>query len=157
PTCTNWPRAAADWTIVLDIVSRRTGVRVRDVTSGGPKREIASRAILHGTPVQEACSTRHKLFQMAFNELSRPDKSNPPPPPDEPGRPPMKPLPVRKQLPLACGGMPALVLLVSALGVRGMAGANDRFDDFVNGPNARQDLAGNVRSYANRRAIAVRD
>ncbi len=69
----------------------------------------------------------------------------------------MTPLSVKTQLLAAFGGMACLVLVVGGLGLHGMSQGADRFDAYVHGVGARLGLATNVRSYANRRAIAVRD
>ena len=69
----------------------------------------------------------------------------------------MKNLSVKKQLSLAFGALAVLVLLVSLFALHGLSGANDRFSGYVNGAAKRQDLATDVRIFANRRAIGVRD
>ena len=69
----------------------------------------------------------------------------------------MKKLTVKQQLSLAFGALAVLVLLVSLLGLRSLNSANERFSGYVSGPAERESLATDVRIYANRRAIGVRD
>jgi methyl-accepting chemotaxis protein-1 (serine sensor receptor) len=63
----------------------------------------------------------------------------------------------KQQLSLAFGVLVAMVLLVSGFAVHELSGANDRFAGYVNGAAERQSLATDVRTYASRRAIGVRD
>ncbi len=69
----------------------------------------------------------------------------------------MKNLTVKKQLLLAFGLLAVIVLLVSALALRDLSVANKRFKDHVNGAAERESLATDVRTFASRRAIGVRD
>ncbi|MGQ0597559.1 methyl-accepting chemotaxis protein [Aquabacterium sp.] len=69
----------------------------------------------------------------------------------------MKNLTVKRQLSLAFGALAVIVLIVSALALRGLSVANERFKDYVNGAAERQSLATDVRTFANRRAVGVRD
>ena len=69
----------------------------------------------------------------------------------------MKNLSVKMQLALAFGVLTALMVGMSLFGALGLRGANERFNDYVNGEARRAELAIDVRVYANRRAIAVRD
>ena len=69
----------------------------------------------------------------------------------------MKNFTVKKQLLLAFGLLAVIVLLVSALALRDLSVANERFKDHVNGAAERESLATDVRTFANRRAIGVRD
>jgi len=83
--------------------------------------------------------------------------SSPPNPSTPSGLKNMKNLTVKKQLSLAFGALAVLVLVVSLLGLRSLSGANDRFSGYVSGPAERESLATDVRIFANRRAIGVRD
>ncbi|RZL10955.1 MAG: methyl-accepting chemotaxis protein, partial [Rubrivivax sp.] len=69
----------------------------------------------------------------------------------------MKNLSVKMQLALAFGVLTALMVGMSLFGVLGLRAANEHFNDYVNGEAHRAELAIDVRIYANRRAIAVRD
>jgi methyl-accepting chemotaxis protein len=69
----------------------------------------------------------------------------------------MKNLTVKKQLSLAFGALAVLVLIVSLLALRGLGASNDRFSGYVHGAAHRESLAMDVRVFANRRAIGVRD
>jgi len=69
----------------------------------------------------------------------------------------MKNLTVKKQLLLAFGLLAVIVLLVSTLALRDLSLANERFKDHVNGAAERESQATDVRTFANRRAIGVRD
>jgi len=69
----------------------------------------------------------------------------------------MNQLSVKKQLSLAFGVLAVLVLIVSTVALRGLGAANDRFSGYVQGAAERQSLATDVRTFANQRAIGVRD
>ena len=69
----------------------------------------------------------------------------------------MKNITVKKQLSLPFGALAILVMLVSLVALRGLSGANDRFSGYVNGAAERENLATDVRIFANRRAVGVRD
>jgi len=69
----------------------------------------------------------------------------------------MKNLSVKNQLMIAFGALVILVLFVSLLGLHSLSGANDRFSGYVSGAAERENLATDVRIFANRRAIGVRD
>lgn len=58
---------------------------------------------------------------------------------------------------MAFGLLALLVLLVSFLAMLGLNGERERFSGYVNDISARESLAFDVRIYANKRAIAVRD
>ncbi|MBA4109788.1 MAG: methyl-accepting chemotaxis protein [Leptothrix sp. (in: Bacteria)] len=61
------------------------------------------------------------------------------------------------QLTLAFSFLTFLVLVVSIFGARSLGDANNRFTAYIDGAARRADLALDVRIYASRRAIAVRD
>jgi methyl-accepting chemotaxis protein len=69
----------------------------------------------------------------------------------------MKNLSIKKQLLFAFGLLAILVLIVSALAMRGLSSSNDQFAHYVSGAAERESLAVDVRIAANRRAIAVRN
>jgi methyl-accepting chemotaxis protein-1 (serine sensor receptor) len=69
----------------------------------------------------------------------------------------MKNLSVKNQLMIAFGALVVLVLLVSLLGLNSLSGANDRFSGYVSGAAERENLSTEVRIFADRRAIGVRD
>ncbi len=50
-----------------------------------------------------------------------------------------------------------LVLLVSIVALRGLSGANDRFSSYASGAAERENMATDIRIFANRRAVGVRD
>ncbi len=64
---------------------------------------------------------------------------------------------VRQKLGLAFGLLAFLVLLVAGLSVRSMGSAHQDFVNFVDGVNARAQLADGVRSAVDERAIAARN
>ncbi|RZI82795.1 MAG: methyl-accepting chemotaxis protein [Rubrivivax sp.] len=64
---------------------------------------------------------------------------------------------VRAKLILAFGGLTAVVLLVAGLSFKALGDANDRFMNYVNGINARANVAADVRTAVDRRAIAARN
>ena len=64
---------------------------------------------------------------------------------------------VRAKLILAFGGLAALVLLVTALSLKGLGDANDRFTQYLNGVNARAKMATSLAGAIDRRAIAARN
>jgi len=63
----------------------------------------------------------------------------------------------RSRLTLAFGGLAALTLAVSAFAVHAVSEANERFTGFVDGINARAELADELRFAVDRRAIAARN
>ncbi len=63
----------------------------------------------------------------------------------------------RSRLTLAFGGLAALTLAVSAFAVHAVSAANTRFTGFVDGINARAQLADELRFAVDRRAIAARN
>jgi methyl-accepting chemotaxis protein len=69
----------------------------------------------------------------------------------------MKNMRVKTQLTVAFGALVVLVMAVSALGLMGLQDAHDRFSNHVSGLSVREDLAIDVRLFANQRAIGVRD
>jgi len=66
-------------------------------------------------------------------------------------------LSVRARLTLAFGVLAAMMLLIAALSLNSLSGANDRFTGYVRGINARSAMAASVRTAVDRRAIAVRN
>lgn len=64
---------------------------------------------------------------------------------------------VRAQLITAFGGLAALVLCVAALSLLDLGDANGRFVSYVDGVNARANMAAQIRSAVDRRAIAARN
>jgi methyl-accepting chemotaxis protein-1 (serine sensor receptor) len=64
---------------------------------------------------------------------------------------------VRARLALAFGGLAALLLLVAGLSLNALGNANERFETYVNGINARANAAAHVRTAVDRRAIAARN
>ncbi|TXD80634.1 hypothetical protein FUT87_18930, partial [Mitsuaria sp. TWR114] len=69
----------------------------------------------------------------------------------------MNGLSIKKQLSFAFAALVAVVMLVSAVALRGLAAADARFAGFVHGIDERESMAVDVRIAANRRAIGVRD
>lgn len=69
----------------------------------------------------------------------------------------MKNLTVKMQLSLAFGALAILVLVVSLLSLRDLREANDRFSGYVSGPAEREALAADLLTFANQRAMGVRD
>ncbi len=64
---------------------------------------------------------------------------------------------VRAKLTAAFGTLALLVLLVAGLSLKSLNDANERFSSYVNGINARANLATHVRTAVDRRAIAARN
>lgn len=64
---------------------------------------------------------------------------------------------IRTKLRIAFGVLAAIVLIVSAMSVKALNDANDRFSNFVSGVNARANMAAQVRKAVNKRAIAARN
>jgi len=69
----------------------------------------------------------------------------------------MKSFTIKRQLHLAFGTLAALVLAVSLSALLNLSEANNRFSGYISGPAERETLATDVRIFANRRAIGVRD
>jgi methyl-accepting chemotaxis protein len=69
----------------------------------------------------------------------------------------MKNLSIKKQMTFAFGALALLLLLVSLLALRSLGEANAQFAGYAGGAAARQGLVVDLRTAANRRAIAVRD
>jgi methyl-accepting chemotaxis protein-1 (serine sensor receptor) len=71
----------------------------------------------------------------------------------------MKPkqMTVRKKLTAAFGLLAMMVLLVSGFALQALSDANERFVGYVNGINARAEVAEQVRAAVDRRAVAVRN
>ncbi|OYU43580.1 MAG: methyl-accepting chemotaxis protein [Burkholderiales bacterium PBB4] len=69
----------------------------------------------------------------------------------------MNNLTVRAKLTWAFGGLALLVLLISALSIKDLGDANERFDSYVNGVNESSDTAHLVREAIDLRAIAARN
>ncbi len=66
-------------------------------------------------------------------------------------------LSVQKRLAMAFGVLSLLVLIVSGLALRALADANQRFEDYLHGINARAMAANAVRTAVDRRAVAIRN
>ncbi|WP_175864130.1 methyl-accepting chemotaxis protein [Burkholderia cepacia] len=66
-------------------------------------------------------------------------------------------LTVRTKLVMAFGLLTCTVVLVSIVGIVSLGNANAAFDDYVNGTNARANLADKIRFAVDRRAIAARN
>ncbi|WP_327205006.1 methyl-accepting chemotaxis protein [Paraburkholderia kururiensis] len=64
---------------------------------------------------------------------------------------------VRAKLTVTFGLLAALVLLVSGLALRSLGDANERFADYVSGISARAELAEQIRTAVDQRAIAARN
>ena len=64
---------------------------------------------------------------------------------------------VKAKLALAIGFMTMLLVVMAIFSLVALTRANERLETFVNGVNARAELAGEVRSAVNRRAIAARN
>jgi len=69
----------------------------------------------------------------------------------------MKNLTVRAKLSLAFGGLISMVLFIAGFSVTGLADANARFENYVNGINAQASAAARVRAAIDLRAIAARN
>jgi len=69
----------------------------------------------------------------------------------------MKTLAVRAKLSLAFGGLILLVLAIAGFSVKGLADANARFENYVNGINAQASTTARVRAAIDLRAIAARN
>ncbi len=68
-----------------------------------------------------------------------------------------KEMTVRAKLTVTFGLLASLVLLVSGIALRALGDANERFSDYVSGISARAELAEQVRTAVDRRAIAARN
>jgi methyl-accepting chemotaxis protein len=66
-------------------------------------------------------------------------------------------LTVKAKLTAGFGLVAAMVVVVSGLSLKSLSDANDRFAGYVNGINARADMAAQVRTAEDRRAIAARN
>ncbi|MBY4709517.1 methyl-accepting chemotaxis protein [Burkholderia cepacia] len=66
-------------------------------------------------------------------------------------------LTVRTKLTMSFGLLTCTVVLVSVVGIVSLGNANAAFDDYVNGTNARANLADKIRFAVDRRAIAARN
>ncbi len=64
---------------------------------------------------------------------------------------------VRARLALAFGLLTAMLLVVAGLSLKSLGASNERFASFVHGINARAQMAADVRTAVDRRAIAVRN
>ncbi|MEY5099423.1 MAG: hypothetical protein RJA36_2142 [Pseudomonadota bacterium] len=69
----------------------------------------------------------------------------------------MKNLTVRGKLTLAFGTLVLIVLLIASAGIFLLSAANIRFDNFVNGINARLHMVERMRAAVDQRAIAARN
>jgi methyl-accepting chemotaxis protein len=69
----------------------------------------------------------------------------------------MKKLSTRQLLIFTFSALALLVLVVSLLAMRSLSASNDRFSGHVHGVAERESLISEIRTSANRRAIAVRD
>ena len=68
-----------------------------------------------------------------------------------------KRLTVRGALSIAFGLLAIVVLIVSGMSLKSLNDANDRFYGFVNGINARAEMAESIRTAVDERAVAVRN
>jgi|SRR5476651_257512 CHASE3 domain sensor protein len=68
-----------------------------------------------------------------------------------------KRLTVRGRLSIAFGLLAVVVLIVSGMSLKSLNDANDRFYGFVNGINARAEMAESIRTAVDERAVAVRN
>lgn len=66
-------------------------------------------------------------------------------------------LTVKAKLSMGFGLLSFIVLIVSIMALKDLSDANDSFSGFVNGINARAQMAESVRTAVDRRAIAARD
>src|SRR5471030_472762 len=66
-------------------------------------------------------------------------------------------LTVKTKLSIAFGLLAVVVLIVSGISLKSLNDANDRFYGFVNGINARAEMAEAIRSAVDDRAVAVRN
>ena len=66
-------------------------------------------------------------------------------------------LSVKAKLTGAFGVLAAVVLIVSGISLKSLNDANDRFASFLSGVNARANMAAQVRTAVDRRAIAARN
>ncbi|MBA4110901.1 MAG: methyl-accepting chemotaxis protein [Leptothrix sp. (in: Bacteria)] len=64
---------------------------------------------------------------------------------------------VRAKLTVAFGGLAVLVLIVAGLSLKALNDSNHRFTNYVNGINARSNLAAHARAAVDARAIAARN
>ena len=64
---------------------------------------------------------------------------------------------VRAKLAWSFGGLAVLVLLVAGFALKTLSDANDRFVSYVEGVNARANMAAKVQTAVDRRAIAARN
>jgi methyl-accepting chemotaxis protein-1 (serine sensor receptor) len=69
----------------------------------------------------------------------------------------MNTMTVRAKLTYAFGGLAVLVLLIAGMAVKTLGDANARFENYVNGINARADTAHLVREAVDLRAVAARN
>ena len=69
----------------------------------------------------------------------------------------MNNLTVRAKLTWAFGGLSFLILLIAGLAIKTLGDANDRFEGYINGVNARTSTAHLVREAVDLRAIAARN
>ena len=69
----------------------------------------------------------------------------------------MNKLSVRARLTLVIGGMSLLAVAIATLSLIAIDRANDRLEDYVHGINARAEMAVDVRSAVNQRAIGARN
>ncbi|KMZ13583.1 Methyl-accepting chemotaxis protein I (serine chemoreceptor protein) [Candidatus Burkholderia humilis] len=66
-------------------------------------------------------------------------------------------LSVKAKLSWSFGLLAAIVMLVSGLSLKALGDANDRFTQYISGISAHADMAVNVRTAVDRRAIAARN
>ncbi|MGC2970414.1 methyl-accepting chemotaxis protein [Paraburkholderia aspalathi] len=69
----------------------------------------------------------------------------------------LKQLTVKAKLAIAFGLLTIVVLVVSGISLKALNDANDRFYGFVNGINARAEMAESIRTAVDDRAMAVRN
>ncbi|WP_250529502.1 methyl-accepting chemotaxis protein [Caballeronia sp. ATUFL_F1_KS4A] len=69
----------------------------------------------------------------------------------------LKNITIKNRLIAGFGILAVLVVLVAGMSLRALSVATDGFADYVNGINARADVAGQIRTAVDRRAIAARN
>lgn len=68
-----------------------------------------------------------------------------------------KTMTVRAKLTVAFGGLTVLIALLAGLALKALDDSNQNFDGYVQGVNARANMAESVRAAVDRRAIAARN
>jgi len=64
---------------------------------------------------------------------------------------------IKSRLTLGFGAIATMVMIVSAFSLKALSDSNDRFRDYLSGVNARDDMAAQVRSAVDQRAIGARN